>query len=151
MPAESSILSPAGVRIGRTATSREDAIDQVGRMLLKLGAVEEEYLAAMHEREKSVSTFLGEGVAIPHGTDKARKYVKRTALAVLQFPAGVAWGPNEVRLCVGIAARGSEQVGILSSLARILMDEEQARELTEAPDVDTILRLLNSMDEEIVQ
>jgi mannitol/fructose-specific phosphotransferase system IIA component len=145
------MLSPASVLLGQTAASREDAIDQVGRMLFELGAVEEEYIAAMHEREKSVSTFLGEGVAIPHGTDKARKYVKRTGLAVLQFPAGVAWGANEVHLCVGIADRGCEQIDILSSLARILMDAEQARVLREAPDVDTILRLLNSVDEETVQ
>jgi PTS system mannitol-specific IIA component/phosphocarrier protein FPr len=148
LPTDASILSVDSVVIGCTAPDQEDAITQVGRKLLELGAVEPGYLDAMHERERSVSTFLGEGVAIPHGTDESRRFVKRTALAILQFPDGVDWDGNEVRLCVGIAAKGSEQVGILSSLARILMDGEQVRQLREAPDAETILRLLNQMDEE---
>ena len=134
--------------VGCTASGQEDAIAQVGRKLLELGAVEPEYLDAMHERERSVSTYLGEGVAIPHGTDASRKYVKRTALAILQFREAVDWDGNDVRVCVGIAAKGSEQVGILSSLARILMDGDQVRQLREAPDAETILRLLNEVDEE---
>jgi len=136
------------VLVGCTASGQEDAIAQVGRKLLELGAVEPEYLDAMHERERSVSTYLGEGVAIPHGTDASRKYVKRTALAILQFREAVDWDGNDVRVCVGIAAKGSEQVGILSSLARILMDGDQVRQLREAPDAETILRLLNEVDEE---
>jgi mannitol/fructose-specific phosphotransferase system IIA component len=143
------LLTAEGVLIGRTATGKTDAIDQVGRALLDVGAVEEGYLAAMHEREASVTTYIGEGVAIPHGTDKSREYVKRTSLVVLQFPGGVDWGDgNEAKLCVGIAANGSEQVGILSSLAMILMDSEKAAELRDAKDADTVLRLLHTMDEE---
>ncbi|MEU4251944.1 PTS sugar transporter subunit IIA [Amycolatopsis sp. NPDC026612] len=148
MPTDAAILGAESVLIGCTATGQADAITQVGRKLLELGAVEPDYLDAMHERERSVSTYLGENVAIPHGTDESRRFVKRTKLAILQFPAGVDWDGNDVRLCVGIAAQGSEQVGILSSLARILMDGEQARQLREAPDAETILRLLNQMDEE---
>ncbi|TVT44745.1 PTS sugar transporter subunit IIA [Amycolatopsis rhizosphaerae] len=148
MPTDAAILSAESVLIGCAAPGRDDAITQVGRKLLALGAVEPQYLDAMHDRERSVSTYVGEGVAIPHGTDESRRFVKRTALAVLQFPDGVDWDGNEVRLCVGIAAKGSEQVGILSSLARILMDGERARQLREAPDADTILRVLNEMDEE---
>lgn len=148
MPTDAPILGTDAVLVGCTATDQADAITQVGRKLLELGAVEPGYLDAMHERERSVSTYIGENVAIPHGTDESRRFVKRTRLAVLQFPGGVDWGGNDVRLCVGIAAKGSEQVGILSSLARILMDGEQARQLREAPDAETILRLLNQMDEE---
>lgn len=148
MPTDAAILGPESVLIGCTAPDQADAITQVGRKLLELGAVEPGYLDAMHERERSVSTYLGEGVAIPHGTEASRQFVKRTALAILQFPDGVDWDGNDVRLCVGIAARGSEQVGILSSLARILMDGEQVRQLREAPDAETILRLLNDVDEE---
>ncbi|RSD17118.1 PTS sugar transporter subunit IIA [Amycolatopsis eburnea] len=148
MPTDATILGPESVLIGCTAPDQADAITQVGNKLLELGAVEPGYLDAMHAREKSVSTYLGEGVAIPHGTDESRKFVKRTALAILQFPAGVDWDGNDVRLCVGIAAKGSEQVGILSSLARILMDSEQVKQLREAPDAETILRLLNEVDEE---
>lgn len=150
LPTErATLLSAEGVHLGRTATGKADAIDQVGRALLDVGAVEVGYLAAMHEREASVTTYIGEGVAIPHGTDKSREYVLRTSLVVLQFPDGVDWGDgNTAKLCVGIAANGTEQVGILSSLAMILMDAEQAAQLREAGDADTVLRLLHSMDEE---
>lgn len=147
-PLPTELLHPAGIKLGLTATDREDAVDQVGRALLEIGAVDEAYLPAMHERELSVSTFIGEAVAIPHGTDEARKYVKRTALAVLQFPEGVDWGGSDVRMCVGIAANGSEQVGILSSLARVLMDSELAAQLREAKDAETVIRILQSMNEE---
>ncbi|WP_439423125.1 PTS sugar transporter subunit IIA [Saccharothrix sp. HUAS TT10] len=140
------LLTAAGVRLGRTAADRASAIDQVGAALLELGAVDPEYLTAMHEREASVSTFIGEGVAIPHGTDASRVHVRRSSLAVLQFPEGVDWGGEDVRLCVGIAARGTEQVGILSALAHVLMEPELAAELREAPDADTVLRILRTVD-----
>jgi mannitol/fructose-specific phosphotransferase system IIA component len=150
LPTErTTLLCAEGIHLGRSATGKADAIDQVGRALLDIGAVEVGYLAAMHEREASVSTFIGEGVAIPHGTDKSREFVVRTSLVVLQFPDGVDWGDgNTAKLCVGIAANGTEQVGILSSLAMILMDSEKAAQLRGAKDADTVLRLLHSMDEE---
>jgi mannitol/fructose-specific phosphotransferase system IIA component len=148
LPAESSLLDVSGIKLGQTATSRSDAVEQVGRTLLDLGAVEAGYLPAMHGRERSVSTFIGEGVAIPHGTDEARKYVRRSSLVVLQFPEGVDWGGNDVRMCVGIAAVGDEQVGILSSLARVLLDAGRAAQLREAKDAETVIRILQSTGEE---
>ncbi|WP_442874716.1 PTS sugar transporter subunit IIA [Amycolatopsis sp. NBC_00345] len=148
LPAETSLLDAAGVRLGQTAASRSDAVVQVGRALLDIGAVEAGYLPAMHVRERSVSTFIGEGVAIPHGTGEARKYVRRTSLVVLQFPEGVDWGGHDVRMCVGIAASGNEQVGILSSLARVLLDAGRAAQLREAKDTETVIRILQSTGEE---
>ncbi|GAB3880848.1 hypothetical protein GCM10029964_035940 [Kibdelosporangium lantanae] len=143
------LLSSDGIHLGLPSTSKADAIEQCGQALVKIGAVNEEYVAAMHEREESVSTFIGEGVAIPHGTDASRAYVRRSSIVVLQFPDGIDWGTgNTATLCVGIAAQGSEQVGILSSLAHILMDPAKAAELRGAADTDTVLRLLKSMDEE---
>jgi mannitol/fructose-specific phosphotransferase system IIA component len=136
---QAAILTAKGVRLGLTASGKSDAIDQCGRALLDVGAVEPDYLQAMHEREASVSTFIGEGVAIPHGTDKARQYVLRTSLVVLQFPEGVDWGSgNQVKLCVGI----------LSALAQILMTPGSAAELRSAADAETVIRLLQSIDEE---
>jgi PTS system mannitol-specific IIA component/phosphocarrier protein FPr len=142
------LLDVPGIKLGLSATSMEDAIDQVGRTLFAIGAVQEPYLGAMHDREKSVSTFIGENVAIPHGTDEARKYVLRTSLVVLQFPDGVDWDGNDVRMCVGIAANGSEQVGILAALAQVLMDSDLAAELRGAADAETVLRILQSENEE---
>jgi mannitol/fructose-specific phosphotransferase system IIA component len=147
VPADHPLLSTEAIRLGLRAADRADAIDQVGQVLIEVGSVEPGYVTAMHEREKSVSTYVGEGVAIPHGTDESRRHVLRSALVVLQFPDGVEWGGQEVRLCVGIAAKGSEQVGILSALARVLMDSEQAEQLRSAPDPETVIRILRSMEE----
>ena len=137
------------VRIGRTAVDRADAIDQTCAVLAEIGAVDPEYAGSAHEREASLSTYVGEGVAIPHGTDAGRAHVRRTALAVLQFPDGVDWGGEDVRLCVGIAARGDEQVAVLSGLARVLMDPDKAAALRTAPDAATIVAILR--DEERAQ
>ncbi|TCO55227.1 PTS system mannitol-specific IIA component/phosphocarrier protein FPr [Actinocrispum wychmicini] len=148
VPLPADLLGVEGVQLGLTATDKADAIDQCGRALLAVGAVSVEYLAAMHEREASVSTFIGEGVAIPHGTDAARAFVLRTSIVVLQFPEGVDWDGNQVTVCVGIAANGSEQVGILSALAQVLMDPAKAAELRSAADVDTVLTLLTFKENE---
>jgi mannitol/fructose-specific phosphotransferase system IIA component len=149
LAADSRVLTADAVRLGLRATGKADAISQCGRVLLALGAVEEPYLAAMHERETSVSTYIGEEVAIPHGTDPSRQHVLRTALAVLQFPDGVDWDGNRVRLCIAIAADGNQHVGLLSALATILLTPGKAEELRTATDVAVVLALLHSTDEEI--
>ncbi len=135
-------LVPEAVRLGCRAASKAEAIDQCGRLLLELGAVEPGYLPAMHERELSVPTYIGEGVAIPHGTDAARALVRRTALAVVQFPAGVDWDGSDVRVAIGIAATGSEHMEVLSGLATTLSIPERAERLRTAADVDTVIDLL---------
>lgn len=143
------MLTADAVHLGLRAVDKADAISQCGRVLLALGAVEQPYLPAMHERETLVSTYIGEQVAIPHGTDPSRQHVLRTALAVLQFPDGVDWDGDDVRLCIAIAADGDQHVALLSSLATILLTPGRAEELRTATDVATVLRLLHSTDEEI--
>jgi mannitol/fructose-specific phosphotransferase system IIA component len=86
---------------------------------------------------------MGEGVAIPHGTDQARALVRRTALGFLQYPDGVDWDGETVYLCIPIAASGDEHVGVLSALAEILVDDESAAALRGATDVDDVLARLN--------
>ncbi|MEU3015941.1 MULTISPECIES: PTS sugar transporter subunit IIA [unclassified Nocardiopsis] len=135
-------LSADAVRLGATARDRADAIDQCGALLVELGAVEPGYVPAMHEREASIPTFVGEGVAIPHGTDASRSMVKRTALAVIQFPEGVDWGGPTVHVAIGIAASGSEHLQVLSSLAGVLTDPDRAARLRAATGVDDVLELL---------
>jgi mannitol/fructose-specific phosphotransferase system IIA component len=140
------LLDRRAVRMGCSATGYADAIDQCGAMLVEIGSVEPAYVEAMHQREASVSTYLGEGVAIPHGTDDSRVHILRTSLAVLQFPDGVDWHGDDVRLCVAIAARGSEHLGVISSLATILLEPDQAERLRSAADVETILRMLQATE-----
>jgi mannitol/fructose-specific phosphotransferase system IIA component len=89
---------------------------------------------------------MGEGVAIPHGTDQARALVRRTALGFLQYPDGVDWDGETVYLCIPIAASGDEHVGVLSALAEILVDDDSAAALRTATDVDQVLALLNPGD-----
>jgi mannitol/fructose-specific phosphotransferase system IIA component len=137
-----SVLPVEGIRLARTATDKWDAIRQCGELLDELGAIEPGYAQSMLERERSVSTFIGEGVAIPHGTDASRALVRRTTLGVLQFPAGVNWDGPRVTICVAIAAKGDEHVAVLSALAQILMDPQQAERLrcsTEPGEVHALL------------
>ncbi|MFC4061570.1 PTS sugar transporter subunit IIA [Planomonospora corallina] len=141
-------LDPRAVRLDAAATGRDDAILQCGRVLLEIGAVEAPYLDAMLERERTVSTYMGEGVAIPHGTLEAKDAVRHDALCLLRFPGGVDWGGERVTVCVGIAARGDGHLRLLSALARILMDPDRARALREAGEVGEVLRLLEPIEEE---
>jgi mannitol/fructose-specific phosphotransferase system IIA component len=144
------VLTAEAVLLGQSADDKRDAISQCGQLLLAVGAVAEPYLPAMHERETSISTYIGEHVAIPHGTDEARAHVRRTALAVVQFPDGVDWGDGNVaHMCVAIAADGDQHVKLLSALATILLTPGKAGRLLGATDVDTVLTLLRSTDEEI--
>ncbi len=136
------VLDADAVRLGRTARDRADAIDQCGALLVELGAVDPGYVTAMHEREASIPTFVGEGVAIPHGTDASRSLVRKAALAVVQFPEGVDWGGPTVHVAIGIAASGEEHLRVLSSLAGVLTDPERAARLRSADDPDEVIELL---------
>lgn len=148
MADENGVLGREGVRLGLKAADKWDAVRQSGALLAELGAVEPGYPEAMLERERSVSTFIGEGVAIPHGTDEARALVRKTTLGFLQFPDGIDWDGNDVRVCVAIAAKGNEHMAVLSGLAQILMEPEQAEALRGSSNVDQVLELLSGIGEE---
>jgi PTS system mannitol-specific IIA component len=140
------LLAPERVLFGRSARDWEDAVRQVGAVLVGAGAVPEAYVAAMVERDRDVSTFIGEGVAIPHGTLAGRDLVERDALCVVQFPGGVDWHGDDVVLCVGIAAAGDGHVPILAQLAEVLMEPDRAEALRSAATADEVLAILASDD-----
>ena len=137
------VLAREAIRLAQHADDKWDALRQSGALLVELGAVEPGYAAAILEREGQISTYMGEGVSIPHGTDAARALVRRTALGFLQFPDGVDWDGETVYLCIPIAASGDEHVGVLSALAEVLVDGDSAAVLREATDNETVLALLN--------
>lgn len=143
MSPNSQLLDASAIRLGLSAEDKADALRQCGEVLVEIGAATQEYAAALHEREESVSTYIGEGVAIPHGTNESRAHISRAALAVLQFPAGVDWGGETVTMCVAIASKTEEHVDILSSLAQVLMDPGNARRLREATTKEEVLALLS--------
>lgn len=146
-----SLLEPTAVHLGLRATDRFDAVTQAGRALLQIGAVDEPYLDAMLERERGLSTYLGEGFALPHGTDASRVNVRRPAIAVLQFPDGVEWDGEQVHVAIAVASASDEHVRVLAALATVITDPDRAEQLRTATDPEVVMELLKpSQEEEVV-
>ena len=137
-----SILAPGSVHLGLAPVSKDDAIRQCGQVLIDAGAVTPEYVDGMFAREQQVSTFLGEGVAIPHGTNESRGFVLSPALGFLQFAEPIDWDGNEVKLCIPIASAADDHLPILAALAEVLMDGQAAERLRTTGSVDEVLALL---------
>lgn len=142
------LLDPRAIHLDMHAPDQEQAIRMCGQALVDVGAADPAYIQSMLEREESISTYLAEGVAIPHGTNSGKGAVRRDALAVLRFPEGVDWKGNQVTVCIAIAAQGDQHLSILTGLAEVLMDPDRARALREATSADTILSLLDAGEQE---
>lgn len=142
------LLDDRAIRLAETAADRDDAIRRCGEALVAVGAAKPSYVDAMLARERSISTYVGEGVAIPHGTLTSKEDVERDALAVLRFPEGVDWDGEHVSVCVAIAARGDGHVALLGELALVLLDPDRARLLREATEPDDVRRLLTPAEED---
>lgn len=141
------ILSLDRIRLQATAVDKSDAIRQAGQLLVETGCVEAGYVAGMLAREETMSTYLGNGVAIPHGTYDNKEQVRQTAISVLQLPAGVEWEEGEkAYLIVGIAAASDEHVGVLASLAEVIEDEETTAALIHTTDPQFILQSLTAQE-----
>ena len=140
------ILAPSSVRLGLASVSKDEAIRACGQVLVEAGAATSDYIEGMLAREQQVSTFLGEGVAIPHGTNESRQFITAAALGFLQFPEGVDWDGNDVRICIPIASASDDHLDILANLAQILMEPEAARRLRETNSAAEVLELLNAKE-----
>ena len=136
------LLLNDAVRLGLTARDRWDAIGQVGRTFREIGATTSDYSADIRARELSASTYIGENIALPHGSYKGSHNIHHSALVVLQFPDGIAWDGAQVNLCIGIAATGDQQIALLCGLGQILMDGSSAAELCAATDPERVMQLL---------
>ena len=137
------ILVRNAVKLNLSSVSKEEAIHTAGALLAKLGYVEESYIDAMQEREKLVTTYMGMGVAIPHGTSQAKDTVKRTGIVLLQYPDGVDFGDEKAQLVFGIAGIGDEHLDLLSKICGMLEDEDVLEKLKTTNDVDWIMEQLN--------
>jgi len=143
------LLEPGAIRLHEHADDRDQAIRRCGQVLVGTGAVDPSYIEAMLERERSISTYVGEGVAIPHGTLASKGAVRRDALSFVRFPETVDWGGGEpVTICIGIAAQGDGHMGILAALAEILLEPGKAEALRGADDPDEVIRLLQPARED---
>lgn len=144
---EQQILAPGSVRLGLPSVTKEEAIRLCGEVLVQAGAATPDYIDGMFAREEQVSTYLGEGVAIPHGTNESRQFITAAALGFLQFPDGIDWDGNQVKLCIPIASASDEHLEILSSLAGVLMEPDAAERLRSTASVSEVLELLNGKED----
>ncbi|MCU1437769.1 MAG: sugar transporter subunit [Naasia sp.] len=136
------------IRLHATAVDRFDAVRQCGDALVASGAVDAAYVESMLEREHSISTHIGEGVAIPHGTSAGKDAVRRSAMVVLGFPDGIDWDGQRVFICIGIAAPAGGHVALVARLAEVLLDADSAARLRGARTPEQIRDLLGGTRDE---
>ena len=136
------VMVPEGVRIGLPSVDREYAIRACGELLVELGCVEHDYVDAMVERDREVSVYLGNGIAIPHGTNEAKRFVKKTGVVALQYPDGIEFEGGTAYVLFGIAGVGDEHLNVLAKIAGALDDEAAAEALRTSTSTEDFLRIL---------
>lgn len=137
------ILVKEGLKLNQKSVTKEEAIQAAGELLAKLGYVDASYADAMQEREKLVTTYMGMGVAIPHGTTQAKGTVKKTGIVLLQYPDGVQFGDEKAQLVFGIAGIGDEHLDLLGKICETLEDETVLDVMKTTNDADWILKQLS--------
>ena len=142
----SQILEPRNLIGAGTARTRDDAIREAGELLVRSGAVNEAYVAAMFEREASVSTYMGNFLAIPHGTNDAKESILRSALSLVRYADPIDWNGQPVRFAVAIAGLNNEHLEILSKIAIVFSDEDEVQKLIEAGSAEDIFALLEEVN-----
>ena len=129
-------LSESNIHLNANAADKQQAIEMAASALVQANNVENGYLQGMLAREQQTSTFLGNGIAIPHGTLDTRSMVKKTGVQVFQFPQGIEWGEGNIAyVVIGIAARSDEHLSLLRQLTHVLSDEDTAEKLAKITDV----------------
>jgi PTS system mannitol-specific IIA component len=142
----SKVLELPQIDLHGAATTMSEAIDEAGRILVATGAVTAEYPRYMHDREDLVSTYMGNFLAIPHGTNEGKDTVLDSALSFVRYDDPIDWGGNPVRFVVGIAGKDGGHMDVLSSIALIFSDEEQVDRLLVAETPEEVLSLLGDVN-----
>lgn len=138
------VLAKDNILTGLKTESKDDAILRAGHLLEQKGYVQKGYAEAMLKRENESTTYMGMGIAIPHGTDEAKKDIIRSEIVILQYPEGVDFGDEKAYLIAGIAGKGDEHIEILASLGETFEDEDKLKTLMSAEDPNTIYNILNN-------
>ena len=142
-----SILSIDNIVLNQAFTTKEEAIRFTGNMLVDRGYVEPNYVEKMLEREEMTTTYMGNFVAIPHGTDDAKQEVKESGIAIIQVPGGIDFGDgNIVKLIFGIAGKGDEHLDILSNIAIVVSEEENVEQIVKASSKEAILAFFEGVN-----
>lgn len=139
------ILRKENILLGLEKVEKEEAIKMSGRLLVDGGYTGEEYIQAMLDREKVVSTYIGNGVAIPHGVGSSKDKIKQSGIVVLQFPQGIDFGEGNIAyLIIGIAGKDNDHLKILSNIATSLEDEKVVEKLVNTKNVNDIYKIFTS-------
>jgi mannitol PTS system EIIA component len=142
------VLTLSQVKVPGTARTKDEAIREAGAILVEAGAVTPDYIDAMFEREKTVSTYMGNYLAIPHGTNESKDTIKRSALSVIRYDPPLDWDGNDVRFAMGIAGYQGGHMDILSRVAILFSDEEEVDKLVAAKSAEELFDLLNAVNED---
>lgn len=140
------VLSNDQVRIHSGSVSRDEAMKEAANILHAAGAVTGAYYDAMQQREASVSTYMGNELAIPHGTNETKDEILESALSVVRYDGGVDWDGNPVTFVVGIAGKGDEHLEILSQIALVFSDEDEVEKLKAVASPEELFHLLSSVN-----
>ena len=143
---EDTILVREGIKLGLPTVSMEEAIVAAGELLRDLGYVDDDYIPAMIRRNEEASVYMGLGLAIPHGTEDAKRNVKKSGIIVMQYPDGVEFNGGTAQLVIGIAGVGDEHLEILGQITEAVTEEEILEELKKTTDVDYILKTFANME-----
>jgi PTS system mannitol-specific IIC component len=137
------VLARGSIVLGGTATSRDAAITEAGDLLVAAGAVDPSYVNAMHEREKSVSTAMGNSLAIPHGTNEAKGLISRTGISFVRYAQPLDWNGKPTEFVIGIAGAGDDHLALLSRIAETFTDQDAVARLRAATTPDDVLAILD--------
>ena len=141
------VLELAQIDVHGSAKTLDEAVDEAGHILVAAGAVTPEYIGFMHDRERLISTYMGNFLAIPHGTNEGKDTVLASALSFVRYDQPIDWNGNPVRFVVGIAGKDNGHLDILSSIAMIFSDEDEVEKLLRAGSVDDILAVLGEVND----
>lgn len=141
------VLNLDNVRIHTGGASREEAMREAADLLQAAGAVTEAYYDAMQQREQTVSTYMGNELAIPHGTNETKDAILDSALSVVRYDGGVDWGGEQVSFVIGIAGKGDEHLEILSQIALLFSEEDDVARLKAASTPQELFDALSSVNE----
>ena len=144
----SDVLTQSHIKVAGAARTKDDAIREAGQLLVDAGAVSPAYVDAMFEREKSVSTYMGNYLAIPHGTNAAKDTIARSAISVVRYDEPIDWNGNEVRFAVGIAGVENGHLEILGKIAIVFSDSDEVEKLLAAGSADELYELLQAVNED---
>ena len=141
-----SVLTLDQVRIHEGSRTQQEALQEATDILVSVGAVTPAYVDAMRQREETVSTYMGNGLAIPHGTNDTKDAILASALSVVRYDGGVDWAGEPATFVVGIAGRGDEHLEILSQIAILFSDDDDVAKLNAARTPDELYALLSAVN-----